>query len=409
MENIENQKTTETAQPRGESLSTQGNDTQQVPLGGEKRTESGVPLEGEKRTESGVPLEGEKRTESGVPLEGEKRTESGVPLEGEKRTESGVPLEGEKRTESGVPLEGEKRTESGVPLVGEKRSESGVPLVREEDVTALIEAGRDRGVAVEMAVVLGFLREKPFHLPGAATHPPATRTTGTHPRGSAFLRLALFRNWMRVAEEDKVTWCKSRLVLNDVFKNVRDFLLLNVHDHQGTNSTSLTPQGQLTPTDAKHSNCASNSSSSTCDSVALRSGNDEPRSVDSRTAVMESELLFARDSEEAQAVVMEALLAHVPQGLYVFTGSTHVGYQSLSTQLAPHRVKLPAPDHAQGAPPQHALLFQITDQARDVRNCVLYPSCDTVEKFIRNSHEKEKLLKLENSTKGAYVDKTIVN
>ena len=158
-----------------------------------------------------------------------------------------------------------------VPLVGEKRTESGVPLDGENDVTALMEAGRDRGVAVEMAVILGFLRQKPFHLPAAATHPPANRSTGTHLHGPAFLVLALFRDWIRIPEEDKPTWCKSRLMLNDVFKNVRDFLQLNVHDadHQGTNivenSPSLTSRGQLTVTDAKDSNHASNSNSDTCD------------------------------------------------------------------------------------------------------------------------------------------------
>ena len=278
-----------------------------------------------------------------------------------------------------------------VPLVEEKRTESGVPLVGVDDVTALMEAGRNRGVAVEMAVILGFLREKPFHIPATVSHPPATRSTDTHPRGSAFLGLALFRAWIRIPVEDKATWCKSRLVLNDVFKNVRDFLRLNVHDtdHQGTNmvenSPSLTSQGQLTVTDAKDSNHASNSSSDTCDSVPLPSDADEPNSVDSRTSVKESELLFAGHSEEAQTAVMEALLAHVPQGLYVYAGSIHVGYQSLTTMRAPHRVKLPAPDPAQGAPPPYALLFQITNPTRDLRNCVLYPFCETVEKFINNS------------------------
>ena len=300
-----------------------------------------------------------------------------------------------------------------VPLVEEKRTESGVPLVGENDVTALMEAARARGVAVEMAVILGFLREKPFSLPRPDSHPPATRSS-TQPRGSAFLGLTLFRDWIRIPEEYKATWCKSRLVLNDVFKNVLDFLRFNVHDtdHQGTNmmenSTSLTSQGQLTVTDAKDTNHASNSSSDTCDSVPLPSGEDEPNSVDSRTSVKESELLFAGHSEEAQMAVMEALLAHVPQGLYVYTGSTHVGYQLLTTQRAPHRVKLPALDPAQGAPPPYALLFQITNSTGDLRNCVLYPSCETVEKFINNSLEKEKLLKLENNTKGAYVDKTIL-
>ena len=80
-----------------------------------------------------------------------------------------------------------------VPLVEEKRTESGVPLVGEDDVTALMEAARDRGVAVEMAVILGFLREKPFNLPRPGSHPPATRSS-THPRGSAFLGLTLFRD-----------------------------------------------------------------------------------------------------------------------------------------------------------------------------------------------------------------------
>ena len=301
-----------------------------------------------------------------------------------------------------------------VPLVEEKRTESGVPLVGENDVTALMEAARDRGVAVEMAVILGFLREKPFNLPRPGSHPPATRSS-THPRGSAFLGLTLFRDWIRIPKEYKATWCKPRLVLNDVLKNVQDFLRLNVHDtdHQGTNIVenfpSLTSQGQLTVIDAEDSNHASNSSSDTCDSVPLPSDADEPNSVDSRTSVMESELLlFAGDSEEAQTAVMEALLANVPQGLYIYTGSIHVGYQSLTTQRAPHRVKLPAPDPAQGAPPPYALLFQVINPTRDLRNCVLYPSRDTVEKFINNSHDKEKLLKLENNTKGAYVDKTIV-
>ena len=300
-----------------------------------------------------------------------------------------------------------------VPLVEEKRTESGVPLVGENDVTALMEAARDRGVAVEMAVILGFLREKPFNHPRPGSHPPATRSS-THPRGSAFLGLTLFRDWIRIPEEYKATWCKSRLVLNDVLKNVRDFLRFNVHDtdHQGTNIVenypSLTSQGQLTVTDAKDSNHGSNSSSDTCDSVPLPSDEDEPNSVDSRVSVMEIELLFAGDSEEAQTAVMEALLAHVPQGLYVFTGSTHVGYQSLTTQRAPHRVKLPAPDPAQGAPPPHTLLFQITNPTRNLRNCVLYPSCETVEKFINHSLEKEKILKLDKNTKGAYVDKTIL-
>ena len=303
-----------------------------------------------------------------------------------------------------------------IPLVGEERTVSGVPLVGEDDVAALVQAGHARGVAAEMAVVLGFLREKPFHLPAADPRPPSTWSSSTHPRGSAFLGLELFRDWVRVPEEDKVTWCKSKLVLNNVFKNVRDFLMFNIpsRDRQGTNSTLLTSQGQTKVTDVKYLNSnyktviPSNCSTDTRDNITLLSGEDETHSVNSRTSVMESELLFDGDSEEVQAAVIEVLLTHVPRSLYVFTGSTHVGYRSLTTQRPPHRVKLPAPDPSHGAPKTYALLFQLPAQTRGLRNCVLYPSSETVEKFINSSNEKEKLLKLEEDTKGAYVDKTVL-
>ena len=76
-----------------------------------------------------------------------------------------------------------------VSLVGEERNESGVPLVGEDDVTALIQAGHARGVAVEMGGGTGaFLREKPFHLP--ATDP---RNSSTHPRGPSIPRAPAFQ------------------------------------------------------------------------------------------------------------------------------------------------------------------------------------------------------------------------
>ena len=304
-------------------------------------------------------------------------------------------------------------------VVNRDMARPGVPLVGGHDITSLVKEATERGVATEMAVLLGFLSEKPFQVPSDGASSP-------HPVGCAFTALRLLKEWIAEPEEARYGWCKSNMVLHDVFSNVltytKDILTDkssiikdSVIPHNSLNKSNDRSEGQghlevtgSTGEEMKHKSCTCGSSLH-CINVNCNNRNicDDIHSVnveDQSYPVKEHQIIikFNMDSNKMEEMLMDVLLTQIPDGLHVYTGSTHVGYCSVTNKV--HRIKLPVARNTQN-PPAVALVFELhSGLGESVRKCILYPTSDCLKRYIDSLDEKESLRKHMCELKDSYID-----